>query len=73
MVRRAIRIGLVALMVLTAVTAYAAAYIGNSDSRCFHRPGCRSVRDIRADHHVRFSSRKEAIDQGYVPCRRCKP
>ncbi|MBO8128135.1 MAG: thermonuclease family protein [Peptococcaceae bacterium] len=48
-------------------------YIGNSNSGKFHRPSCRSVKDIAPGHRVRLDTRDEALDQGYEPCRLCDP
>lgn len=46
-------------------------YHGNLRSRKFHRPGCRYYwcKNCKAV----FKSREEAIKQGYVPCKVCKP
>ena len=49
------------------------AYIGNSNSRKFHKASCSSVRDMRDYNKVGFDSRSEAIDAGYTPCKRCHP
>ena len=71
---------IVALIVLTTATAFAVAlfdspYIGNSNPERlrFHRRDCRSVDEMRPEHQVPFYSREEAINAGYVPCKRCKP
>ena len=49
------------------------AYIGNANTRKFHKSSCSSVRDMRDYNKVGFDSRSEAIDAGYVPCKRCHP
>ena len=49
------------------------AYIGNSNSRKFHKASCSSVRDMRDYNKVGFDSRSEANDAGYTPCKRCHP
>lgn len=46
-------------------------YHGNVTSRVFHRSGC-SHYDCK-DCTARFSSRKEALGQGYKPCGLCRP
>ena len=48
-------------------------YIGNSNTKVFHRPTCRYVSQISPDHIVYFSTREEAISAGYRPCKVCKP
>ncbi len=46
-------------------------YHGNTDSKIFHKPGCRYY----ACKHctAQFTSRQEAADAGYRPCKICKP
>jgi DNA-entry nuclease len=48
-------------------------YIGNSNSRKFHRPGCKSVAKMSDKNKVTFSTRDEAIADGYQPCKICNP
>ncbi len=48
-------------------------YIGNTNSRKFHHATCSSVDDTKDSNKVPFSTRQEAIDNGYVPCKRCNP
>lgn len=46
-------------------------YIGNKKSRKFHRPSCQSLPERQ--NQVIFDSREEAVKEGYVPCKSCKP
>lgn len=66
----------------TAATAYSSSassasdsaqysYIGNKNSHKFHRPTCSTLPN--PENRVYFSSRDEAIDQGYDACKRCNP
>lgn len=48
-------------------------YVGNSNSGKFHYASCGSVGKMSDKNKVFFSSRDEAINQGYVPCKRCNP
>ena len=48
-------------------------YIQVDGSFRFHRPGCRSVRDLKPGHYREFSNREEALAEGLSPCRNCKP
>lgn len=48
-------------------------YVGNSNTKKFHKPSCSSVADISPEHKVYFSTREQAINAGYVPCKRCNP
>lgn len=49
------------------------AYIGNANSKKFHYSWCSSVSDMKEKNKVPFSSRDEAINRGYKPCKRCNP
>ena len=50
-----------------------AAYIGNRNSHKFHRPDCNSVGEMKESNKVEFTTREEAVEKGYVPCKRCNP
>ena len=46
-------------------------FIGNKQSLKFHLPTCSYLPAEK--NRVYFDTREEAIAQGYVPCKRCKP
>jgi competence protein ComEC len=46
-------------------------YIGNKNSKKFHKPSCHTLPDEK--NRVYFSSREKAINAGYVPCKNCDP
>ncbi len=46
-------------------------YIGNANSKKFHRPDCSGLPN--AENRVRFDTRPEAAAAGYEPCGICKP
>ena len=48
-------------------------YLGNKNSKRLHRPGCPLAAKMAPANRVRFTSLKEAYQQGYSPCRSCKP
>ena len=49
-------------------------YILNKNTKKFHIPTCASVSDMKEKNKIYFEgSRQDAIDQGYVPCKRCNP
>lgn len=48
-------------------------YIGNKKSKRFHLPNCRSVNQMSDKNKVEFSTREEAIENGYIPCGDCSP
>ena len=50
-----------------------APYIGNRNTRKFHHFNCTSVNDMKESNRKPFSSREDAVNEGYVPCKRCKP
>lgn len=48
-------------------------YVGNSNTNKFHIGSCKSAKKISPNNRVGFSSREEAVNAGYVPCKRCNP
>ena len=48
-------------------------YVGNANTGKFHISGCDSVDKMSEKNKVFFSNRNDAINQGYVPCKRCNP
>ncbi|SMC67537.1 Ada metal-binding domain-containing protein [Sporomusa malonica] len=49
------------------------AYIGASTTGKFHYTDCNRAQRIQDDHRIYFSSRDEAVNAGYMPCKVCKP
>lgn len=49
------------------------AYIGNKNSKVFHKADCSSVKRMKDSNKVTLSSREQAIAQGYIPCKVCQP
>ena len=48
-------------------------YVGNKNSKKFHHYYCGSVDDMKEKNKVFFLSREDAVEAGYVPCKRCHP
>lgn len=48
-------------------------YMGNANSMILHLTTCNSAAQTKVSNRVYFDSREEAIEAGYVPCKRCKP
>ena len=48
-------------------------YTGNLSSRKFHRPRCPYSRMMCDYKRVRFHFRRQAVSEGYEPCRYCLP
>lgn len=49
------------------------AYVGNANTGKFHRSTCSQVRKMNPANVVELSSRDDAINSGYVPCKKCNP
>lgn len=49
------------------------AYIGNRNTKKFHKPACSSVGEMNPSNKVPLRSRTDAIAGGFVPCGRCRP
>lgn len=47
------------------------AYIGNLNSKKFHRPSCPNL--PAEENRTFFNNRTEAVGAGYIPCGQCKP
>ncbi|MGQ9483579.1 MAG: thermonuclease family protein, partial [Desulfosoma sp.] len=45
-------------------------YVGNARTFIFHRPNCPYGVQVHARHRLEFSSRWEALERGFRPCRR---
>ena len=48
-------------------------YVANGNSGKFHVASCSSVSKMSENNKIFFSSRDEAISQGYEPCKICNP
>lgn len=49
-----------------------ASYIGNKNTKKFHRASCSSVNDMKDSNKV-YESREYLIEHGYKPCKKCNP
>ncbi len=56
-----------------ALAPLAAYYVGNARTYKFHVSNCRYVGQMNEGNKVYFDSRDEAINNGYVPCKICRP
>ncbi len=57
----------------TSNSASSGSYIGNSNSFKFHTAGCTEVNRMSEKNKVYFSSKSDAINSGYVGCKKCNP
>lgn len=48
-------------------------YVGSIQSDKYHYPNCYWAQQIKPENLIWFSSAKEALDMGYVPCKVCGP
>lgn len=63
-----------AIFVLTfSYVAYAALYVGNTNSWKFHYYGCKWERKMREVNRYYSESRQKLIDMGMQPCKVCRP
>lgn|GEM_PF-1935436 len=46
-------------------------YIGNRNTKKFHRVSCSYLPDPK--NQVKLNSREEAVNNGYIPCKKCNP
>ncbi len=51
----------------------ATAFVGNKESKTFHRADCSYAGKMKASNRVGFASAAEAAKAGYKPCKVCKP
>lgn len=49
------------------------AYVGSLKSDKYHRPTCRWAKKITHANKIGFKNKKDAINQGYIPCKVCRP
>ncbi|MBR1646074.1 MAG: nuclease [Selenomonadaceae bacterium] len=66
-------VGTIIFMTATFATVLAANYVGNANSKKFHVGNCSFVGKMNPKNRVDFQTRDEAIQAGYVPCKRCNP
>ena len=51
-----------------------ATYVLNTNTHKFHRPGCSSIKQMKAKNKKSFTgTRQEVINMGYSPCKKCNP
>lgn len=48
-------------------------YVGSKNSKVFHKAACSSVKRIKPENLVSYSSREEVLKAGKRGCKRCKP
>lgn len=48
-------------------------YIGNKNSKKFHLSSCDGAQNTSDKNKVSFSSREDAVNSGYTPCKNCNP
>lgn len=48
-------------------------YVGNRNTKKFHRLSCRNVKRMKKSNKVYFSTRKKAVKARYKACKHCHP
>ena len=61
------------LMTAAFTTVLASSYVGNANSKKFHYADCSMVGKMNPANKVFMNTREEAINAGYIPCKRCNP
>jgi len=51
--------------------APAAAFIGNKDSKVYHKAGCKLAAKMKAENKTTFATKEEAEKAGYKACKTC--
>ena len=54
-------------------TPAASGFVGNKDTKVFHKADCVHVGKIKESNRTSFASAAEATKAGYHPCKVCKP
>jgi competence protein ComEC len=57
----------------TTITPSASGFVGNRDSKVYHKAGCKAVGKMKDKNKVSFASKAEAEKAGFKPCKECKP
>ena len=61
------------IMTTAFATVLASSYVGNANTKKFHYADCSMVGKMNPANKVFMNTREEAINAGYVPCKRCNP
>ena len=64
---------MVAAIILMTANVLASNYVGNANSKKFHYADCSFAQKMKASNRVEFNSRDEAVNAGYIPCKKCQP
>lgn len=66
---------LILLMVISvgASVALASVYVANSNSGIFHYQGCQWEQKMSEYNRVYYNNRAACINDGYRPCKVCRP
>lgn len=58
---------------VTILTTMPGNYAGNKPRKIFGRLDCKSGMRMKKENRVFFATWEDAIEQGYRPCKKCKP
>ena len=51
----------------------ASGFVGNKNSKIYHKPDCKEGAKMKAGNKVAFASKADAEKAGFKPCKACKP
>ena len=63
----------IVILTVSFATVLASNYVGNANSKKFHYADCSMVNKMNPDNKVFMNTREEAINAGYIPCKKCNP
>jgi hypothetical protein len=55
------------------ITPSAGGFVGNKDSKVFHKADCKTAVKMKAENKTTFASKAEAEKAGFKACKVCKP
>ena len=64
---------MIVILTVSFATVLASNYVGNANSKKFHYADCSMVSKMNPDNKVFMNTREEAINAGYIPCKKCNP
>ncbi|MCL6471375.1 MAG: thermonuclease family protein [Firmicutes bacterium] len=57
----------------TEINEIGARFVGNLNSKVYHRPSCPYAKKISSNNVINFATAEAAKNQGYRPCKTCNP
>lgn len=58
---------------IPSIAIVASGFVASKNSQVFHKPDCKSAKNISAKNLISYATKDEAIQAGKTPCRECQP